>query len=843
MNQRLHIINLSAWILAFFLSVPVFSAEKKVDLYVSSKTLNIAGCLKEAIVVNDQLPAPTLRFREGDNVTINVWNCLKVATSIHWHGILVPWYMDGVDNVTQKSIPPGGVFHYQFKIRQAGTYWYHAHTHLQEQEGLYGAFIIDPIKPPAYHYMKDYVIVLSDWSNTSAEQVYRNLKKTGEYYAPRFPLQASLARFHYDYAKAKSKEKKDVWQDYLSMQYTRMGIYDFSDVAYDAYLLNGRSCSDPWIASVTVDDTVRLRFIGAAASTIYKVKIPCAVMKMVNVQGHDVEPYDVLDFTIAPGETYDVLVKITKNNPYIIYAESSDTLGKAYGALVPCPLGPINFSVKPFPQPLNVMREMMANMMGHGGHSMSGMSNTDHIKVQHHMVGMSHTMKRMKGHMSTMKPTKPISGVEQVGNSGMAKMPEMGNNNMDHNMSMWDMVNMMLSGKQKIMSTTMTMGTKYQNMVSAIKTNDPNKPYCIINMALFGWMDSFIWFINGVPEYQAQPIVIEAGKRYRLIFTNASMMHHPMHIHGHFFILRNGNGAYDPLLHTIDVGPGANVVADFDADEVGQWFFHCHHLYHMVAGMSRVLQYETFFELGEKLDHCDKIRAFTPQKNYNSHYRPCIEAELIKHPQGHPAGFYKAFFIDFGEDPFNNVQRVNFKGLYGPDFNKLELFTEDAEVRKGKIESADIDVFYWHQISQFWALKGGLNYFNRPTKNPYWQPGIGIEGLAYFFIDTNIRVYNHCGTTKFDLIFSRDTQLAYNFFIRTEVRGIVATKTVEHDEIGSGLNQMRYVIRPYYCIKPGVAIFTEYEHEQAHGAFKRILASEGEDASTDSLTFGLMLIL
>lgn len=885
-----------ALLIAFlaFLSLSAQAENRGVDLYVGYKNVNYSGCPSRAISVNNQIPAPTLHFKEGDYVTINVWNCLNEGTSIHWHGILLPWYMDGVDNVSQRPIPPGGVFHYQFKIRQSGTYWYHAHTHTQEQEGLYGAFIIDPIKPPSYHYTKDYVIVLSDWSNTPAEQIFRNLKKDGEYYSPRFPLQASLQRFFYDYAKAATcKEKKDVWEDYLSMQYARMGIYDLSDVAYDAYLLNGQPACHPWTAPVKVGDVVRLRFIGAAASTIYKVKIPCAMMTMVNAQGHDVNPYRVIDFTIAPGETYDLLVKINKDEPYIIYAESADTLGAAYGALVTNPSQCVDYRVKPFCEPLNVMREMMANMMGHGDHQMSGMKNGDHKmssmdhnghkmkmdqKADHTMAGHSgksrdmqempsmssthtqHTqmqkmpMKGDKNNMSgmDMSSMQPYSGNEQAGNSGMSKMPEMkmdmkdmsknGKTDMEH-MSMWEMVRMMLTGKQEIMSTTMTMGAKYPHMRSTFKTNDPNKPYTIIRMELFGWMDRFIWFINGLPEYRAHPIIIEQGKRYRLIFTNASMMHHPMHIHGHFFILRNGNGAYDPLMHTLDVGPGANVVADIDADEVGQWFFHCHHLYHMVAGMARVFQYSSICHFSKQLDDCEKFPAFTPQANRNSLYRPCVDGALLKHPIGHHAGFFRASFIDIGADPFNNAQRLTWKSLIGPDYDKLEFFMNDAEMSDGKIDNADLDIFYWHLISQFWAVKGGVNYYYRPTQKPYWQPGIGIEGLAYFFIDTNLRIYHHSGSTKFDLELSRDTQITNNFFIRTGIRSILATKTVGQDLIGSGLNQMRYTIRPYYRVIPAVSIFAEYEHEQAHGAYKTLLRKEGDETSENTITFGVMLIL
>src|SRR3990167_9340545 len=279
-----------------------FAAERTVDLHVAYKTVNFAGKSVKAIAVNNQIPAPALHFQEGDHITINVYNHLDKETAIHWHGMLVPWQMDGVEGVTQKGIRPGNVFHYQFTLHQAGTYWYHAHAGLQEQQGLYGAFLIDPPQKPPYRYTKDYVIVLSDWSNTQPEQILANLKKAGDYYAPRFPLQPSLTKFIHDYRKASMQERKNIIDDYKMMQQMRMSIYDISDVAYDAFLLNGQPNATPWTAPVKAGDSVRLRFIGAGAATIFNVKIPGTAMQMVHVQGNDVKPYAINDFKIAPGE-------------------------------------------------------------------------------------------------------------------------------------------------------------------------------------------------------------------------------------------------------------------------------------------------------------------------------------------------------------------------------------------------------------------------------------------------------------------------------------------------------------------------------------------------------------
>lgn len=816
--------NKILWIIIFNLcfSSSIFAAERVVNLVVGYKTVNFAGKVKKTIAVNDQIPAPTLHFKEGDHVTINVYNRLDQETAIHWHGVLVPWQMDGVLGISQKGIPPGGVFHYQFTLEQSGTYWYHAHAGLQEQQGLYGAFLIDPPSSPNYKYTKDYVVVLSDWSNTNPNQILANLKKEGDYYSPRFPLQPSLAKFIHDYRKSSPEQRQNLIDDYKMMQQMRMSIYDISDVAYDAFLLNGQSNDQPWTAPVKIGDIVRLRFIGAGGGTIFHVKIPNATMQMVHVEGNDVMPYEINDFKIAPGETYDILVKIQKNDPYIIYAESVDTVGAAYGALITSPHQIVNYKkVTPFPEPLPVIREMMSMMMGGMDHGSSSMDMT-----------MNHDM-------SMSMPTEPSI----IGDSISTPNSDHSSMNMGSGMSMDHSMTMVQHGMPSEFTTT---ETKYQNLIAAVKTNDPNKPiHGVINMELFGYMDRFIWFINGVPEYKAHPIPFEPGKRYRIIFTNTSMMHHPMHIHGHWFILRKGKGEYDPLLHTIDVPPGATITVDIDTDASGQWFFHCHMLYHMMTGMSRVFQYSTLIEITKNEAKPQNVIEQTSYYNRPivrvDELRP-IDKSLVKHPMAHPPGFYFSTMLDVGGDPFHNAERLTYKGLYGPDYNKLELFTNDAEVNKGTVESADIDIFYWHLLDQFWAIKGGANYTYRPAETPYWQPGVGIEGLMPYFIETDIRGYYHNGSAKLDIELSRDTQITNNFLIRTGIRSILATKTVTEAEIGSGLNQMRYIVRPYYRLMPGLGLFAEYEHEQDYGAFKNIQNNAGESTVQNTLTFGFSIL-
>ena len=737
------------------------AANRVVNLTAEYKTVNFTGTPAKAVVLNGRLPGPTLHFKEGDHVTINVYNHLDRGTAVHWHGLLVPWKMDGVAHVTQEPIPPGGVYHYQFTLKQAGTYWYHAHADLQEQQGLLGALIIDPVKKPSYHYTKDRVIVLSDWINEDPTKVYGHLKTDGDYYSPSFPLQPSLSHFLNSYEHANAKDRKELVQAYSMMQHMRMSPYDISDVAYDAFLLNGKTIKNPWRANVKVGDVVRLRLIGAGGSAQFRVKIPDEKMTVVHVMGNDVVPYQVSDLTIAPGETYDVLVKVTRRKPYVIYVESTDKVGRVAGLLATDPSQQIDLSrITPFPEPKPVM------MM----HDMAKMNQVD---------------------KSSMK---------------MDDMEEMDMGEMD----MSDMKDMPMSH---------AMPTKYDELLSPVKTNNPNKPVETINIALSGYMGRYVWFLNGVPEYRAKPILIEPGKRYRLVFKNDSMMNHPMHLHGHWMILRNGHGEYDPKVHTINVAPNTTMTADFDADaKSGYWYFHCHNLFHMKAGMANIVKYRGTKPLHST--HDDESQDFMPT--------------------AHPAKWYNGNMLDIGIDPIDQFYKMNFVMMSGYDYNKLQLNMKDAEASHGSIENADMDAFYWHLISEFWAVKGGINYFYRPAHSPYWQPGVGIEGLMPYFISTDARLYGRAGSLKLDLDLSRDTQLGDQFFLRTGIRTIAATKTVATDQIGAGLNQIQFILRPYYRLRPGLSIFVEYEHQQYYGVTNGLI-SEDDAASSNTVVAGLSM--
>jgi FtsP/CotA-like multicopper oxidase with cupredoxin domain len=753
----------------------LYAQTQTVDLTVAYKEVNFAHKKMMAIAVNGQIPGPTLHFQEGDDVIIRVHNQLKVGTSVHWHGLLVPWRMDGVEHVTQEPIAPQGEFTYHFKIKQSGTYWYHAHADLQEQQGLYGAIIIDSKIPPAYHYDKDFPIVLSDWSNENPDNIYKHLKQEGDFYSQALPLQPTLQQFFKDLSGKTKAEKEQIWKAYWDMEIMRMSTYDLSDVAYDAFLLNGKTQYEPWQQFVKVGDTIRLRLIGAGASTVFKIKIDNEPLAVVEVQGNDIKPLEVKEITLAPGQTIDVLLKIKEKKPYSIYAESLDTSGYAVGILNPTDT-PITHipAVTPFPQPPPM--------------SMSGM---DHTMPEMDMPAMSHDMSAMDNKVA---------------------MPEN-----DDEAQQWQ----------------------------ALKpTNDPNKSVTVLTMRLGGYMDRYMWFINGLPEYLAKPILIEPGKRYRFVFLNETMMHHPMHLHGHWMILRNGHGAYDPLVHTIDVGPFQTMTADFDADAgSGWWYFHCHNLYHMKAGMARVLHYDTSDDVGSDtsikgsaVPTVTGADAMTDTEMKQNEL-PATTGSDVMTKTAHPAGTVLTNDWQYGHDFARNVDQITATTLYGGDYNKLQLYTNQAQITRGTVTDADVDMFAWHVLNDFWAIKGGINYSYRPAA--YWQPGAGLEGTLPFFIATNIRSYWHDGSGEIDVDLSRNIPLIGNWSLYTEIEAIAATQSLDYAQIGQGFNNIQYTIGPSYQLFSSLALQLQYQYTRNYGDTASILKANSQGPTSSLLTLGL----
>ncbi|AUX91485.1 multicopper oxidase domain-containing protein [Acinetobacter sp. ACNIH1] len=622
-----------------FSSTWVMAAVKEYDLTIAEQTVNITGKPLKRITVNGKFVAPLLEFEEGDEAVIRVHNKLKNQdSSIHWHGLLLPGIMDGVPGFNKfNGIAPNKTYEYKFKVRQNGTYWYHSHSKGQEQDGLYGAFVIYPKdKTPltaAEKTDKDYVVLLSDFHNSTSDQIMKNLKKEADYYQNRRETVFDVLK------QVKRDGLKATWQDRSMWNQMRMLKTDMSDVTGYTFLMNGKTPQQNWTGNFKAGEKVRLRFINASAMSFFDVRIPNLKMTVVSADGQPVKPVPVDEFRIGTAETYDVIVE-PKQAHYQIEAESIDRTGFSVGTLheESSPAVKQIEMPKSRPRALLTMEDMgmshdMSSMKDMN-HDMSSMKGMDHdmssMKGMNHdmssMKGMDHDMSSMKGmdhDMSSMKGMDHDMSSMKGMNHDMSSMK-----GMDHDMSsMKDMNHDMSSMKgmdhdmssMKGMDHDMPMNSatvkaasdKNDNTVfgwanastpegnkalqySDLQSLDPQKDTRAaereIEIRLGGNMERYIWTINGKKFNEADPLVVKYGERIRLKFVNDSMMAHPMHLHGMFMQLENGQDPSNmPNKHTVIVPPGKTITTLLTADELGEWAIHCHLLYHMSAGMMNKL--------------------------------------------------------------------------------------------------------------------------------------------------------------------------------------------------------------------------------------------------------------
>lgn len=498
------------------------------NLTIDYKTANFTGKNKKAMVVNNSLPAPTLYFKEGENAVIFVTNKMNVETSIHWHGILLPNFQDGVPYLTSPPILPGKTHKFEFKLKQSGTYWYHSHTKLQEQRGIYGAIVIEP-KKKVHKYNHDLVLVLSDWTNEHPHEVLRTLKRGSEWYAIKKGTALSLFKV--------IKEKGLRAQ--LKMWRQKMPGMDISDVYYDAFLINGKKSQN--YPHFKAGEKIRVRIINAAASSYFWLTVGGEKPLLISADGIDVKPVAANKILHAIAETYDFLIKVPEKKSIEIRATAQDTSGSASvvigkGELLKAPMIPkIN--------PIKEMK-MMAEMHGsHGDHSDGHSEHEGHKGHEEHKHHSSESYHSQEGHHSRAN-----------GNPA---------DTFDYNS---------LRATQK---------------TSFAETNTLKE----LHFNLTGNMWRYVWSLNGKTLSQSDKIKIKKGETVRIHLHNTTMMHHPMHLHGHFFRVLTQQGEYSPLKHTVDVPPMKTVTIEFDPDEKGDWIFHCHVLYHMKSGMSRVFSY------------------------------------------------------------------------------------------------------------------------------------------------------------------------------------------------------------------------------------------------------------
>ncbi len=571
------------------------AAVREYHLNINENTVNVTGKPLKRITVNGQFPAPLLEFEEGDEAVIHVHNQLKDQdTSIHWHGLLLPGIMDGVPGFNQfHGIKPKGHFEYRFKIRQNGTYWYHAHSRGQEQDGLYGAFVVYPKgkMPVAKHEQaeRDYVVMLSDFHESTSTEIMKNLKKSAEYYQNQRETLPDIWR------QIKDNGVSATWQDRKMWNQMRMLKTDLSDVTGYTFLVNGKTPEQDWTGEFLPNEKVRLRFINASAMSFYDVRIPNLKMTVVSADGQPVQPVSVDEFRIGTAETYDVIVE-PKQAHYQIQAESIDRTGFALASLTQQgTTAPKVIIPESRPRALLTMADM-----GHGSHQADSASRSkmnhsemDHVQMNHET--MSHQNMQQMNH-SEMDHSMPMN---QAMDHSTMNHESMNHAQMNHGVKNHDRLNHAEATQQTEQNAegwadaSTPVGHKalqYQDLKSLTPQPDTRAPEREIEIKLGGIMERYIWTINGKKFTDAEPLKVNYGERIRLKFVNESMMAHPMHLHGMFMQLENGLSPKDlPNKHTVIVPPNKTVSLLLTADELGEWAIHCHLLYHMSAGMMNKL--------------------------------------------------------------------------------------------------------------------------------------------------------------------------------------------------------------------------------------------------------------
>ena len=593
--------------IGLFSSTWVMAAVKEYDLTIAEQTVNITGKPLKRITVNGKFVAPLLEFEEGDDAVIRVHNKLKNQdSSIHWHGLILPGIMDGVPGFNQfDGIAPNKTYEYKFKVRQNGTYWYHSHSKGQEQDGLYGPLVIYPKnKVPLSAGEKadrDYVVLLSDFHNSTSGQIMSNLKKEADYYQNRRETVFDV------FKQIKKDGLKATWQDRSMWNQMRMLKTDMSDVTKYTFLMNGKTPEQNWTGNFKEGERVRLRFINASAMSFFDVRIPNLKMTVVSADGQPVKPVPVDEFRIGTAETYDVIVEPKQAN-YQIEAESIDRSGFSIGTLHNENTLPVKNILMPKPRPRSLLTMEDMGM----GHDMSSMEGMNHDMSS--MEGMNHDMSSMGSNskdQSMSGMNHDMSSMEGMNHDMSSK----GSNSKDQSMSGMnhDMSSMQGMTHNMEMNTAMTSPTQvkngenvygwanastpaglkalqYSDLQSLTPQKDTRAPEREIEIRLGGNMERYIWTINGKKFNETEPFKVKYGERIRLKFVNDSMMAHPMHLHGMFMQLENGQDPSNmPNKHTVIVPPGKTITTLLTADELGEWAIHCHLLYHMAAGMMNKL--------------------------------------------------------------------------------------------------------------------------------------------------------------------------------------------------------------------------------------------------------------
>lgn len=595
--------------------VPSRAAERSIDLEIADYRLTVNGRPGDAMAINATIPGPLLRFREGEQAVIRVRNRLKEIASIHWHGLILPPEMDGVPGVSFGGIKPGATFTYRFPLLQSGTYWCHSHSGGQELLGVYAPFIIDPAESEPFAYEQDFVVMLSDWSFEKPEQIIANLKKQPGYYNYQKRTVGDLFR------DAQRNGWSATLQERLSWSKMRMDPTDFADVTgfTYTYLINGLTSEANWTGVFQPGQRVRLRFIAAGAMTYFDVRIPDLRMTLVQADGQNVQPVEIDEFRIAPGETYDVIVE-PQDRAYTLFAEAMDRSGFVRGTIAPragmsAPIPP------PRPRPLRTMTDMGMDMTGMDMPGTDLSSGTDAMagagRGTQQAAGMDIAGRRMDG-MEVVEQAREaaaaaIDHAHETNMPGMASpaeaMPGMARDTAQPaggpsqafphgpdthgpgNSSIAMVSRSRLHEPGSGFDTEESRVLVYTDLKSIASRPDQRAPAREIELHITGNMERYMWSFDGKKYSEARtPIPFHQGERLRLVLVNDTMMEHPIHLHGMWMELENGAGSNQPRKHTVNVKPAERLTVAITPDVPGKWAMHCHLLLHMETGMFRVVE-------------------------------------------------------------------------------------------------------------------------------------------------------------------------------------------------------------------------------------------------------------
>ena len=552
-----------------------------IDLAIDALPLRVDGRTGRAIAVNGSVPGPLVRLREGETAVIRVTNRLDEISSIHWHGILLPPEMDGVPGVSFPGIKPGETFTYRFPVRQSGTYWAHSHSGGQELLGVYFPLVIDPVAPEPFAYDREYVVMLSDWSFESPDAIIGHLKKQAGYYNFQKRTTSDLMRdIGANGASATLRER-------LSWSKMRMDPTDFADVTgYTyTYLLNGLTPASNWSGLFTPGEKVRLRFIDAGAMTYFDVRIPGLTMTVVQADGQNVQPVDVDEFRIGPGETFDVIVQ-PQDRAYTLFAEAMDRSGYTRGTLAP--QAGMSAAVPPRrPRPLRTMADMgMPGMEGAATDAKGPMPGMDMPGQARETIAAA--PKAAPDAMAGMATAAGLRGPSLPGSAPVMHGPDThGAGNSTIAMSAGSRLKDPGSGFDDPESRVLV----YADLKSVTPQPDAREPTREVELHLTGNMERYMWSFDGKKYSEARtPIPFQYGERLRLVLVNDTMMEHPIHLHGLWMEIENGATGYQPRKHTVSVKPAERLTVAITADAPGQWAMHCHLLLHMEMGMFRVVE-------------------------------------------------------------------------------------------------------------------------------------------------------------------------------------------------------------------------------------------------------------